>query len=109
MPFFFGWSGQKPTVWSRPNKGVNARAARDIELEAIGRPTIETSYAILERKSRIYEQLDKGKDAGLSEKQFGSLLVDVGLAEPCDALAGVCPLTGLTLPVRSKICGRPIF
>jgi hypothetical protein len=83
-------------VWSRPNKGVNARAARDIELEAIARPTIETSYAILERKSRIYEQLDKGKDAGLSEKQFGSLLVDVGIG---NFLVASSSLTNLALPV----------
>ena len=83
-------SEQKPTVWSRPNKGVNARAAKDIELEAIERPKIETSYAILERKSRIYEKLDRGKDAGLSEKQYGSLLVDVGLGF-CDPSCGcVC-------------------
>ncbi|KAF9649826.1 hypothetical protein BDM02DRAFT_3113047 [Thelephora ganbajun] len=68
--------GKKPTIWSKPNKGVTTRAARDLELEAIERPTIETSYAILGRKSRIYEKLDKGKDAGLSEKQYGSLLVD---------------------------------
>ena len=93
----FDWPEQKPTVWSRPNKGVNARAARDIELEAVERPTIETSYAILERKSRIYEKLDKGKDAGLSEKQYGSLLVDVGLKEPCYLL--VSSLTDLILPV----------
>jgi hypothetical protein len=86
---FFGWREQKSTVWSRPNKGVNARAARDIELEAIERPKIETSYAILERKSRIYEKLDKGKDAGLSEKQYGSLLVDVGLEYDEHLLVGV--------------------
>ena len=104
MRFFFGRSGQKPTVWSRPNKGVKARAAKDIELEAIARPTIETSYAILERKSRIYEKLDKGKDAGLSEKQYGSLLVDVSWWPD-----HLWTTAHQLLAVRPKIGGRPIF
>jgi hypothetical protein len=50
----------------------------------------------LERKSRIYEQLDKGKDAGLSEKQFGSLLVDVGFGK---SLVAFSSLTNIALPV----------
>ncbi|TFK40309.1 hypothetical protein BDQ12DRAFT_602657 [Crucibulum laeve] len=67
---------KKPTVWARPNKGVNARAERDIELEAISKPTLESARAALERKAKIYDKLRKGKSGGLNDKQYDALLVD---------------------------------
>ncbi|KAF8348820.1 hypothetical protein F5887DRAFT_1241934 [Amanita rubescens] len=67
---------KKPTVWARQNKGVGSRAARDIELEAIDKPTLESARAVLERKAKIYDKLKKGKTGGLSENQYNSLLVD---------------------------------
>lgn len=71
--FFF----QKPTVWARQNKGLQARASRDVELEAVSRPTLESARAALERKAKIYEKLRKGKTGGLNDKQYDALLVDV--------------------------------
>lgn len=71
------WNPQKPTVWARTNKGVHKRAARDIELEVISKPTLESARAILERKAQIYEKLRKGKSGGLNEAQYSELLVDV--------------------------------
>lgn len=68
---------QKPTVWARQNKGLQARASRDIELEAVSRPTLESARAALERKAKIYEKLRKGKTGGLNDKQYDALLVDV--------------------------------
>lgn len=68
---------QKPTVWARSNKGVQNRAARDIELEEVSKVTIESGRAVLERKAKIYEKLRKGKSGGLTEKQYEALLVDV--------------------------------
>jgi hypothetical protein len=70
---------QKPTIWARPNKGVKARAARDIELEAISKPTLESARAALERKAKIYDKLKKGKTGGLSDAQYDALLVDVSI------------------------------
>ncbi|KAH9928618.1 uncharacterized protein B0H18DRAFT_874756 [Fomitopsis serialis] len=67
---------KKPTVWGRQNAGVKARAARDIELEEISKPTLDSARAALERKALVYEKLRKGKSGGLSEKQYESLLVD---------------------------------
>ncbi|KAK2462981.1 hypothetical protein APHAL10511_005033 [Amanita phalloides] len=67
---------KKPTVWTRQNKGVSSRAARDLELEAIDKPTLESARAVLERKAKIYDKLMKGKTGGLSENQYASLLVD---------------------------------
>ncbi|KAK7044236.1 hypothetical protein VNI00_007958 [Paramarasmius palmivorus] len=67
---------KKPTVWARQNKGVKNRAARDMELEAISKPTIESSRAALERKAKIYDMLKKGKSGGLSDAQYEALLVD---------------------------------
>jgi hypothetical protein len=58
---------------------VKARGARDIELEAISRPTLETARAVLERKAKIYDKLRKGKTGGLSDAQYDALLVDVGI------------------------------
>ncbi|ESK89009.1 uncharacterized protein c3orf19-like [Moniliophthora roreri MCA 2997] len=67
---------KKPTIWSRQNKGVKGRAARDVELEAISKPNLESPRTALERKSRIYDKLKKGKSGGLSEAQYDVLLVD---------------------------------
>lgn len=69
--------GQKPTVWARQNPGVMARSARDIELEAVSKTTLESARAALERKAKIYDKLRKGKTGGLNEKQYEELLVDV--------------------------------
>ncbi|KAL4247217.1 Coiled-coil domain-containing protein 174-like protein [Abortiporus biennis] len=67
---------KKPTIWAKPNKGVANRAARDIELEEISKPTLDTARAILERKAKVYDKLRKGKSGGLTDKQFDTLLVD---------------------------------
>ena len=64
-------------MWARQNKGVASRSARDVELEAISKPTLEAARAILERKAAIYDKLAKGKSGGLTDKQYGTLLVDV--------------------------------
>lgn len=57
---------------------MNERATRDIELEAVSQPTLESARAALERKAEIYDKLRKGKTGGLNDKQYESLLVDVG-------------------------------
>ncbi|KAG1733608.1 uncharacterized protein EDB91DRAFT_1057363 [Suillus paluster] len=75
---------KKPTVWTRSNKGVQNRAARDIELEEVSKVTIESGRAILERKAKVYEKLRKGKSGGLTEKQYDGLLVDFDSQGPID-------------------------
>ncbi|KAI0368746.1 hypothetical protein BV20DRAFT_968832 [Pilatotrama ljubarskyi] len=67
---------KKLSKWAKANAGVQARAARDIELEAVSQPTLESARAILERKAKIYDKLSKGKSGGLDEKQYDALLVD---------------------------------
>ncbi|KAI0090168.1 hypothetical protein BDY19DRAFT_888372 [Irpex rosettiformis] len=67
---------KKPTIWTRPNKGVEVRMMKDIEDEVAGKPTLESARASLERKSKIYEKLSKGKSGGLNDKQYDALLVD---------------------------------
>ncbi|KAJ4477157.1 hypothetical protein J3R30DRAFT_3703406 [Lentinula aciculospora] len=65
---------KKPTKWSLPNKGVQARAARDVE--TLSRPTLENIRISLESQSKRYSQLMRGKTGGLSEKDLDALLVD---------------------------------
>ncbi|CAK5268546.1 unnamed protein product [Mycena citricolor] len=67
---------KKPTVWTRQNHGVSKRAARDLEMEKVSQPTLESARSALERKAKIYEKLKKGKHGGLSDKQYENLLVD---------------------------------
>ncbi|KAJ6505956.1 hypothetical protein DFH09DRAFT_1335042 [Mycena vulgaris] len=67
---------KKPTIWARQNQGVSARASRDIELEAISKPTLDSARAALERKAKIYDKLKRGQTGGLNDKQYESLLVD---------------------------------
>ncbi|CDO72466.1 hypothetical protein BN946_scf184980.g7 [Trametes cinnabarina] len=66
----------KISQWAKANPGVQARAARDIELEEISKPTLESARAILERKAKMYDKLRKGKTGGLTDKQYDALLVD---------------------------------
>ncbi|KAG1750136.1 hypothetical protein EDB19DRAFT_90630 [Suillus lakei] len=75
---------KKPTVWTRSNKGVQNRAARDIELEEVSKVTIESGRAVLERKAKVYEKLRKGKSGGLTDKQYEALLVDFDSRGPTD-------------------------
>lgn len=70
-------------MWGRQNKGVKSRAQRDIELEAVSRPTLESARAALERKAKIYDKLKKGKTGGLTDSQYDALLVDVRWCTPC--------------------------
>ena len=73
---------QKQSKWALPNKGVQVRAARDLEQERLDRRTVESTRATLERKAKIYEKLKKGQSGGLSEAQFDGLLVDVRIPSP---------------------------
>ncbi|KAF5371861.1 hypothetical protein D9615_009564 [Tricholomella constricta] len=75
---------KKPTVWARQNKGLQARASRDIELEEVSKPTLESARAALERKAKIYEKLRKGKTGGLNDKQYDALLVDFDSKQASD-------------------------
>jgi hypothetical protein len=70
-----------------PNKGVQGRAARDLEQEVLDRRTVESTRSILERKAKLYEKLKKGKSGGLSEAQFDGLLVDVSSPRTFPAVA----------------------
>lgn len=97
---------KKPTVWAKPNKGVKDRAARDIELEEISKPTLESARAILERKAQVYEKLSKGKSGGLNDKQYDSLLVDVSIRNSamfktanmiCSSIRSLSALMNLTV------------
>ncbi|THV03230.1 hypothetical protein K435DRAFT_651680 [Dendrothele bispora CBS 962.96] len=67
---------KKPTIWARQNVGVQARAARDVEEDIQSRRQVESARSILERKSRTYDKLKRGKGAGLSEQQYNNVLVD---------------------------------
>lgn len=49
----------------------------EVELEEVSRSTMESARAALEKKSKIYEKLQKGMTGGLNDKQYDSLLVDV--------------------------------
>ncbi|KAH7911089.1 hypothetical protein BJ138DRAFT_33155 [Hygrophoropsis aurantiaca] len=77
-------SDKKPTVWARSNKGVNARAAQDTEIEALSKVTVESARAALERKAKVYDKLRKGKSGGLNEKQYEALLVDFDSKDALD-------------------------
>lgn len=66
---------------------MNNRAARDVELEEISKPTLESARAILERKAKVYDKLRKGKSGGLNDRQFDSLLVDVSAPIPLHFLS----------------------
>jgi hypothetical protein len=93
---------QKPSKWALPNKGVQGRAARDLEQEVLDRRTVESTRAVLERKAKIYEKLKKGQSGGLSEAQYDGLLVDVSSPLTFWYAAGV---TGSIVRLQT---GRPL-
>lgn len=75
-------SDKKPSKWARQNKGVQGRGARDMEVDLVGKPTIESARAALERKAKIYDKLKKGQSGGLNDAQYDALLVDAKLSLP---------------------------
>ncbi|TBU63082.1 hypothetical protein BD310DRAFT_667326 [Dichomitus squalens] len=67
----------KEPKWAKQNAGVHDRAARDVrQFEDDVRPSYDAARARLEKKARQYKLLQQGKSAGLSDKQYGSVLVD---------------------------------
>ncbi|KAM9483032.1 coiled-coil domain-containing protein 174 [Clarias gariepinus] len=51
---------KKPSVWSKQNQGVTARAQKDVEKTAEEEQNIDKSRQKLEEKARLYEQMTKG-------------------------------------------------
>ncbi|KAI8997724.1 hypothetical protein BDB01DRAFT_846343 [Pilobolus umbonatus] len=54
-------SEKKPTVWTRQNKGVEARNAKDKRIEAVEVSVLTRSREQLEKKAKIYEAMRQGK------------------------------------------------
>ena len=55
------WPRQKPTVWAKPNKGVEERHRRDEEAERTSHRTEADAEAALARGVRMYEKLERGE------------------------------------------------
>ncbi|MCI4375041.1 hypothetical protein PGIGA_G00104570 [Pangasianodon gigas] len=51
---------KKPSVWSKQNQGVTARAQKDVEKTAEEEQNLDKSRQKLEEKARLYEQMTKG-------------------------------------------------
>lgn len=51
---------KKPSIWSKQNEGVSARAQRDVQQTAEEENTLDKSRQKLEEKARLYEQMTKG-------------------------------------------------
>uniref|UniRef100_A0AAY5EKG7 CCDC174 alpha/beta GRSR domain-containing protein n=1 Tax=Electrophorus electricus TaxID=8005 RepID=A0AAY5EKG7_ELEEL len=51
---------KKPSIWSKQNEGVSARAQRDVEKATEEENTLNKSRQKLEEKARLYEQMTKG-------------------------------------------------
>ncbi|KAM4588257.1 coiled-coil domain-containing protein 174 [Odontesthes bonariensis] len=67
-------TAKKPNIWSKPNAGVSARAAKDAEQLAEEQISLDTAKRKLEEKARLYEQMTKGDFP--DEETEGLYLVD---------------------------------
>ncbi|KAM9409021.1 coiled-coil domain-containing protein 174 [Pholidichthys leucotaenia] len=65
---------KKPSVFSKQNAGVSARAAKDAEQLAEEQVTLDAAKRKLEEKARLYEQMTKGDFP--DEETEGLFLVD---------------------------------
>ncbi|KAI9361838.1 hypothetical protein BD770DRAFT_360503 [Pilaira anomala] len=67
---------KKPTVWTRQNKGIDARNERDKkqQLEAVEGNTLVRSREQLEKKAKIYEALRTGKYKDSIDDENGPLI-----------------------------------
>uniref|UniRef100_A0A3Q2QFR8 Coiled-coil domain containing 174 n=1 Tax=Fundulus heteroclitus TaxID=8078 RepID=A0A3Q2QFR8_FUNHE len=68
------FNSKKPNIWSKPNAGVTARAAKDAEQLAEEQVNLDTARRKLEEKARLYEQMTKGDFP--DEETEGLYLVD---------------------------------
>ncbi|XP_072136765.1 coiled-coil domain-containing protein 174 [Mobula birostris] len=53
-------SNKKPTIWSKQNTGVTARAEKDVEERTEEQQTLDKSRQRLEEKAKLYDQMTKG-------------------------------------------------
>ncbi|XP_072540588.1 coiled-coil domain-containing protein 174 [Salminus brasiliensis] len=51
---------KKPSIWTKQNEGVSARAQRDVEQTVEEEKNLDKSRQKLEEKARLYEQMTKG-------------------------------------------------
>lgn len=51
---------KKPSIWTKQNEGVSARAQRDVEQTVEEENNLDKSRQKLEEKARLYEQMTKG-------------------------------------------------
>lgn len=70
-------TGSSGNLFTRPNKGVAQRMAKDeAEWAKLNARTAESVEEKLKRKAEIYDKLQKGKTGGLTNAQLDNLLVD---------------------------------
>lgn len=65
---------KKPSIWSKQNAGVSARAEKDAEQLTEEQQSLETARRKLEEKAKLYEQMTKGDF--LDEETESLFLVD---------------------------------
>ncbi|KAF3689793.1 Coiled-coil domain-containing protein 174 [Channa argus] len=65
---------KKPSVWSKQNAGVSARAEKDAEQLAEEQSSLDSARCKLEEKAKLYEQMTKGDFP--DEETEGLFLVD---------------------------------
>ncbi|CCA66687.1 hypothetical protein PIIN_00366 [Serendipita indica DSM 11827] len=68
---------KKDNLWTRPNKGVAARQAKDDAAWAkLNARTAESVEERLKKKAEIYNKLQRGRTGGMTSAQLDNLLVD---------------------------------
>ncbi|KAI0049765.1 hypothetical protein FA95DRAFT_1604082 [Auriscalpium vulgare] len=72
----FDRPGKKVSKWALPNKGVSARAARDVEALRVSKPTADAAKESLKKKAKLYEAAKKGDYTALTPAQQEALLVN---------------------------------
>ncbi|KAG8833374.1 hypothetical protein FRC17_010770 [Serendipita sp. 399] len=77
---------KRESLWKRSNKGIAQRIARDDAAWAkLNSRTAESVEEKLQKKSAIYEKLQKGRTGGLSQAQIDALLVDFDSKDTLDS------------------------
>ncbi|KAI0749583.1 hypothetical protein C8Q80DRAFT_633433 [Daedaleopsis nitida] len=67
---------KKKSRWQDSNAGVHERALRDVAQDAAEKVQVADARPNLQRKSKKYDELVRGKNAGFSEQERAELLVD---------------------------------
>jgi hypothetical protein len=85
LQLFVVTPSQSRDKFSRPSPNLSSRLARQststsTTMERLSRPSEEQRLALMQKKSELYDKLQRGELEGVGEREMGEWVVDVSFS-----------------------------